>query len=575
MKYRLLTWTLLVFLLCSGLTGFSRAGLKICSAGNHLSWDDPAAWRIVQNGTTGAVTPQGDDTIMVRHEILMYNNFELNTGKLIIEKEGSLLAPGCTVNISSDAAGECSGRLEVLNLTVKGSASFLLMPEGKVTVNGLLHVDAGALFTLQDSKNKQGSLITYGPVEGNVSAGYSVPANENLLVSSPVSGAESGVFLNMYLRNYNEQKSGWGEYIVPTTVPLNPMQGYEVLSTYEDYRNFTGVPLSGEQKIAITSDGDGWNLVGNPYPSSIDWSLLGNGYDHGDFPPGMSTIYYWDPSGSGNFSVFCAGEEPICINNGSPVVHPMQGFFVKAGVSGEISTTNKMRIHAEDGDFVAPLPLSALKFKIEGNNFSDEAVVRFNPDASGDFDIAYDAYELQGFNTAPGIYTTLADGSKLAINTLGSVSSGSIIPIDVIIPYAGISVIKVQGASAFEFRYPVYLEDESTGIYTDLRADSVYSFESENGDPVRHFKLHFALPGGIQENETNTISVTAGGSAIDIKDAEGRSGIIEVFTVDGKRIFRSAVTSLAAVKIPVSPGRVYITRIETGEKVETCKLYCY
>lgn len=573
MNNRFVVSLIIVALVFSGISGYSRNGMAIRSAGNNLNWDNVSSWIILQTGETNRVTPQADDTILIAHQILLTHDFELSSGRLVIETSGSLESASSSLILSNNAEAQCLGSLAVLNFSLLSHSSFILASTGKVTVNGSFQVDEEGNFVARNQQGVCGSLITNGPIMGEISEEVSLQANVNKLVASPVNGAESGVFLNMYLRNYNEQNSGWGEYIVPTTVPMNPMKGYEVLSLYDDIRVFSGTPTSGEQRIDITATGNGWNLLGNPYPSSLNWNMLGSGNDAGQYPQGVNTIYYKE-SESGNYSIFCPSDEPISINSGSPVIKPMQGFFIKADRSSNISVTNQMRTHSTGNELVAQLPTSAIGFRVEGNNYSDEAVIRFNPDASNNFDIAYDAYKIEGTETAPEIFFPIEDGSKLALNTLSDISSGLVVPLQVTTPYAGTTVLRVKGAPEFQYRYPVYLEDMNTGVFIDLRSDSVYSFESESDNTTHFFRLHFSSPGGIPDSEINTIRVLSGESSIIIMDSENRSGNVDVFSIDGKRVCSLEGVSLQTLRFPVSSGTVYIVRITTDGKVETTKLFC-
>ncbi len=575
MNNRLLILLTIVTLVLSGYAGYSRTGQAIRTTGDNLNWESASTWIVIQTGQTGLVTPQPDDTIYVAHKVLLNQDFELSAGQLFIETTGSITSATSSLVLSNRSEGQCSGCLTISDFKLLTQSSFQLMSAGKVTINGNFLVADDCSYFIQNQHGVYGSLITNGSVQGNISEEVNVEANITRLVSSPVNGAESGVFLNMYLRNYNEQNANWGEYIVPTTSPLNPMQGYEVLSLYNDVREFAGTPLSGEQRIDITASGDGWNLIGNPYPSSINWNLLGSGNDAGMYPQGVNTIYYKDDSGSGNYSIFCPGDEPISINSGSPVIKPMQGFFIKADNHSNISVTNEMRTHSTGNESIAQLPFSAIGFRVEGNNYSDEAVIRFNPDASEKFDVPFDAYKLQGLETAPGIFFPIEDGSKLSLNTLGDISSGLVVPFQVTTPYQGSSILKIKGATEFQYRYPVYLEDVSTGVYIDLRSQSEYSFESSIENPTHLFRLHFSSPGGIPEVEDQSIKVISGEASILISDTEARSGNVEVFSVDGKRLYSLENTSLQTLTIPVASGMVYITRIITNTgKVKTCKLFC-
>lgn len=573
MNNRFVVPLIIVTLVFSGISGYSRNGMAIRSAGNNLNWDNASAWIILQTGETGQVTPQAGDTIFVAHQILLTHDFELSSGRLVIETTGSLESANSSLILSSKAEAQCFGSLTVLNFSLLSQSSFILASSGKVTVSGSFQVAEDGSFVARNQQGYCGSLITNGPILGEISEEVSLEANVSQLVAAPVNGAESGVFLNMYLRNYNEQNSGWGEYIVPTTVPMNPMKGYEVLSLYEDIRVFSGTPTSGEQRIDITATGNGWNLLGNPYPSSLNWNMLGSGNDAGQYPQGVNTIYYKE-SGSGNYSIFVPGDEPVSINAGSPVIKPMQGFFIKADRSSNISVTNQMRTHSTGSELVAQLPASAIGFRVEGNNYTDEAVIRFNPDASDNFDMAYDAYKIAGSETAPAIYFPIEDGSKLALNTLSDISSGLVVPFQVTTPYAGTTVMRVKGAPEFQYRYPVYLEDMSTGIFVDLRSDSVYSFESGSDNSTHFFRLHFSSPGGMPDSEVQTIRVLSGESSIIIMDSESRSGNVDVFSADGKRVCSFEGVSIQTFRFPVSSGKIYIVRITTDGKVETTKLFC-
>ncbi|MEZ5083700.1 MAG: hypothetical protein R2750_09645 [Bacteroidales bacterium] len=41
-----------------------------------------------------------------------------------------------------------------------------------------------------------------------------------------------------------------------------------------NHRSFSGSTNTGNQNKAFTQNGDGWNLIGNPYPSSLDWEAV-------------------------------------------------------------------------------------------------------------------------------------------------------------------------------------------------------------------------------------------------------------------------------------------------------------
>ena len=88
----------------------------------------------------------------------------------------------------------------------------------------------------------------------------------------------------------------------------------------------------------------GFNFVGNPYPSSIDWqaasgwtrtSLVssGGGYD----------MWIWNPTAN-NYGVFNSALGSGT-NGVTRYIAPMQGYFVRAASAGTLSMTNPVRVH--------------------------------------------------------------------------------------------------------------------------------------------------------------------------------------------------------------------------------------
>ncbi len=81
--------------------------------------------------------------------------------------------------------------------------------------------------------------------------------------------------------------------------------------------------------VSFTSSGttadDGWNLVGNPYPSTIDWNAA-SGWGKNNI---NATIYIRDNgTGSGQYATW---NGVVGTNGGSQYIAAGQAFWVKAG----------------------------------------------------------------------------------------------------------------------------------------------------------------------------------------------------------------------------------------------------
>ncbi len=449
----------------------------------------------------------------------------------------------------------------------------IMAPYSSLRITGDLMISETASFKLENTFLAHSSLIILGQVAGKIKAEYPVAENSHSLISSPVTDARSGVFVNMYLREYLEASSGWGSYIVPTDVKLNSMQGYELYSPGTSVRVFEGTPNTGEISEQVTSMNDGWNLIGNPYPSYIDWQSNSKSPEGWQRSNVANAIYYPDPSGSGNYAVYVSGSDYASVNHGSRFIPPMQGFFVKAKQEGVVKV-NSMAIAMNGENSEQELLNTAIKFKIEGTSYSDETVVRFNSASTLGFDDDFDAYKLTGTGDAPSIFSTLSDGTKLAVNTMPSLTSTLEIPLGITCNTNDEYKITINGALNFSFRYPIILEDKVTRSFVNLRSDSVYTFaHSKEIDPMR-FVIHFEESSGYIENESGRPTVQLIDGNIRISGKDNSLSDIDVFSLDGKHLIHTSGILLPELIIPFQwTTGIYIVKITAKKSTYSCKLY--
>lgn len=466
------------------------------------------------------------------------------------------------------------------DLLVNTDAHLLISPEGALTINGDLVVAEGGELRLQAGISSHGSLITLGNSTGNIVSECNISKNTPAYFTPSVSDAQSSVFINMYLRAYNESTSAWGDYIVPTNISMDVMKGYEVFSTYADTREFTGQPNTGNKQISISNAGEGWNLVGNPYPSALDWGSQlepNTGWSKKDI---YGAIYYWDNTANGNkgnYAVYSPGANGISVNGGSRTIMPDQGFFVKAKKTGNLAVTNAARIHPRSlsSDGQNNTNATALRIVVRGSAYWDETVLNFNNDATNGFDSDFDAYKLAGSSDAPALFTRLDDGTQLAINSMPVSSLTGAIPVGFSATKSGNFTFEVHGMNTIDSEMPVYLEDTYNNTFLNLRKDSVYTFDHLSvNDPMR-FLLHFSSLASVTDNTNKKPLIYTSGGLLNIElpdQAENTS--IVVCDMVGREVagINKAKQGRNQIALNVTTG-YYIVKIADTKTNYTSKVW--
>jgi fibronectin-binding autotransporter adhesin len=250
--------------------------------------------------------------------------------------------------------------------------------------------------------------------------------------------------------------------------------------------------------VSFSSSGsindDGFNLVANPYPSAIDW----------DSPSWVKTnvddaIYMWQAD-LGQYATYISG---VSTNGASNLIPSSQGFYIKANANSPVLQANENVKVAGNPTFIRSsnsLTEGALfRATIEGNNFKDEAVVRFAENATMNFDSKYDAVKLFSSKAdVPSISSVTAD-KDLSINTLPMDEANLSIPIRVKVGVSGNYSLSFEGVEIFDNKACVVFEDLKTGIKTDIRDLGTFQFYMDSYTTAPRFIIH------ITKNPTLTV----------------------------------------------------------------------
>ncbi|MBU1370301.1 MAG: hypothetical protein KJ578_03185 [Bacteroidetes bacterium] len=367
-------------------------------------------------------------------------------------------------------------------------AQLCLDPGASITVKDGTLFSAGGGLTIRSNATASGHLAdqttTGVQISGAVNIERYIAANGWHNISSPIATANTTLFgSNSLIFYYDETlvQNDWNFGWVWHNGSMESMRGYDLLleggAVNVQFASADPLQLhTGSYAIAVYNtthpEGEiperkGWNLLGNPFASPIDW-LNAAGWNKAAI---NDVVYVWDPAND-IYTAFIGGSDPIGINGATQYIPSCQGFWVQALQNGSVQVSNAARVGIATGtpDYykktrsVYPI----IQLSVTGNTGSDETIIRFLDGATDNFDQNKDAIKLFSPNPKiPQLYTT-APNNKLAINSMGKERSSLEIPILIKGKIDEPLLLDIMTLANFEIGTEVYLKNTQTQTLIQL-----------------------------------------------------------------------------------------------------------
>lgn len=429
-----------------------------------------------------------------------------------------------------------------------------------------------------------GSLITYGTVTGNADVQRYVPADRWNYYSSPVDNGISGVFLHMWMYTYDADAGDWDDWIVPVDDPMDVMTGYAVWTSttvpwnvqtgeiLEDsttmYNN--GVLNNGNLSQPLTygtgPEGTGYNFVGNPYISGLNWDASGWTKTN------LNATTYWVWNGT-TYASYTPGDPPISLNGGTKYIPQHQGFIVKVSSGGgTLGVSNSSRVHTSQSIWKDdPVASNLLRLQISNGQNSDETAIYFNQGATSGIDYAYDAEKFMS-NVSAQLFTMSGD-KKMGLNTLNNIVETPVILMGYSVPEAGDYMIQASDIESFDLSTPIFLEDLKDNKVVNLRESNSYSFYTGGDEDPLRFRVHFTNVLGIGDPSNVGVNGIYAFNRDVYVNFSGNRGEIFVYNVLGQVV--TAVTAENGLnKITIPQGNAaYIVKVVSDLSVVSEKVF--
>ncbi|KAA9324962.1 CARDB domain-containing protein [Adhaeribacter soli] len=294
--------------------------------------------------------------------------------------------------------------------------------------------------------------------------------------------------LNSDSARFEDFGFGW-ESPASTSSPMRPGHGYSVNTPVRTV-DFNGTLNNGTVNVGTLTRGatanSGWHLLGNPYPSPMDWDQVTK-------PAGMMNAVYTFRSDSrygGSYASYVNGVGNLT----GGVIPAMQGFFVRVSstVSGfSFSNADRVTNYTNPSFYktAETRPLVQLNLS-NAKGLADELFIYQEAGATVNDDAAFDAYKVQP-NSAdvPTLYAITPNGKSLAINGVPVLSQETIIPLGFYVGAAGTYTFEPAQLLNQETGAEVYLEDRQTGTLHNLRTSGNYTCQLVAGSNATRFAL--------------------------------------------------------------------------------------
>jgi hypothetical protein len=594
-------------------------------------WNDPGNWScgFIPVSTTNVQIPN------VANKPVLSSGAVGTVNNIIIDNGSSLTVSGNTILISGTITNNGTFTISDGTVELNGSAAqsidantfagntindLIINNPAGVTLQGPLNITG--IITLQNGDLSSGGNLTLisdaaqtalingsgvGSATGNVTmqrylfSGYGYKYFSSPFQSATVNEFADDMALGSFtFFRYDESRisSGWVSYHTPTTNPLISLQGYAVnfgSGSAPNTVDITGVVNNGSLSVTLYNNNNpftkGFNLIGNPYPSPIDW-ISAAGWTKTNID---NALYFFKASTTdqygGNYISYVNG-----VSTGGTtlnIVPSMQGFFIHVTdgppwpVTGTLEMNNNVRVTDQTQPFTKSgikSPISFLKFS---SAFSDDtasfdpAVIYFDEKATTEFDSQLDALKLMNTDLkVPNLYAVTPAGAKLSISAMPDiVSTTDSVPLGLKLNRDGYIIFRIRNIEGTFSSMSISLYDKIAGIEQDLLPDKEYKISLPTGEYLNRFFLNLSnvatkVPDNNFYPELFSIYCSHGILKAEIDILSGKEGILKITNLTGQTIYLSKVYERGYHEFnPGVKDGIYIVTYITGNKRSSKKLF--
>lgn len=491
------------------------------------------------------------------------------------------------------------------DLTLRPGAKLTLSSGGELTLAGNLTLESNA-------GNGSASLVDQGTltIGGTSYVQQYLSSGRNWYMSSPVADAlYSQLSTADQVMSYDETTASWSAV---SSGNLTVGKGYVAsLVNNSGTITYSGVLNTGDKTITMSNTNgvskNGFNLIGNPYPSYVDFGLATKTNIEGTMwfrskNPGNSAYVFDTYNASSGLGTSNNGVE---VNSNIP---PMQAVWVRVNpgltglnATGSIAFTNAMRNHGSstnklrvptesnssrdiessenkeqlsdniDVQNTSRLNQSVIRLKVSNGMNSDETILVFNPEAQNSLD-NFDSQKMFNQNAfLPEIFTTV-EGRELAINGMRDMESNPMIALGIRNSSGQAIHLSINEKLNISADKSLFIYDDLLKTQQELGVEETVQIDTQDATDRFYLIIRNNVISGI-ENISNRFSWNQDSNGhLSLSFENNDQKIIRIMDLRANLINQTISSSpVCNIKESISAG-MYLVQVQSGNNTQIQKI---
>ena len=492
--------------------------------------------------------------------------------------------------IAGNYSTTTNGVFSAKTLTVNSGKSFTINTGHNITVAGA--VTNGGTLTISNNANlvqTDVAATNTGSITVNRNSA-NIQLYDYTLWSSPVASQQLQAFspstLATRFYTYNFTDNLYNVVSNPAGTTFNIAKGYLIrapntwtagASAAPFSGTFTGVPNNGTIPVTLnyTDAARSYNLVGNPYPSTIDAEtfLTVNSSSI------ENALYFWrktnGASGSAYATYTLGGATTSTPTSAAPngTIQVGQGFFVKAKSATTLNFTNAMRLTSASTQFFRTTSeIERNRIWLNLTNTSgvfSQMLVGYMTDATLDVDSLDGKY----INDSPFALTSLINSEEYTIQGKPvPFDTNDTVPLGFKTNAAGNFTIGIDHVDGlFSNGQTIYLKDNLTNTAHNL-SSGAYSFASDAGTYNSRFEIVYQSALVLPTFTANNVIVYSQNGEVTINSGKTPMNQVRIFDVRGRLLAeKNHINATETILTVGAQNQVLLVKIGTTEGSEVTK----